>query len=359
MSGKCTIKEVALHAGVSVATVSRVLNKHASVAPDLAEKVQTAITVLGYRPNVHARSIRNTQNIRSSAPKSIGIIIPSAGNLFFSQLLEGVLAGADRAGLQVTVYSNHGDDACEAQIIELAASSGIQGLLYCPSSYNHTAQVRSSFPSDFPLVVLYRREVIPGAPHIYHDNIQGGYLAARHLLLQGHRNIVFFFGRWEHTFSTVSDVLSALESPSCGCYSSLDRLSGHCKALQEFGISFDPGLVHMTGYDFESGYRSLKEFLSLLRDFDAIICSNDSVAAGVLQALRECNISVPEQVSVMGYDNSVFSTIVRPQLTTIHQDPEALGSGAVDALVRRMAHDQVSDTAVPVHLVIRNSTAMK
>ena len=129
--------------------------------------------------------------------------------------------------------------------------------------------------------------------------------------------------------------------------------------MYEEGIDFDKAYLIRTGYDFDSGYNTAKKVLSMLLDFDAVICSNDSVAAGVLQALSEQKISVPEQVSIVGYDDSVFSTIARPTITSVKQKPYVVGYGSVEMLLKRMAGEQVSDRIIDVELVVRNSTSMK
>jgi LacI family transcriptional regulator len=154
-------------------------------------------------------------------------------------------------------------------------------------------------------------------------------------------------------------MIDFMRDPKRGCYSSLDRLDGYMKALDEQGIPFDESLIFSIGYDFASGYERTKDFLSSLRDFDSIICCNDSAAAGVLQTLREENISVPQQVSLIGYDDSVFATIARPQLTSVRQEPDLLGYGSVEMLVNIIHGDIVADRVVDVRLIIRNSTFNK
>lgn len=353
MSKRVTIKDVAKAAGVSITTVSRVINDNPKVEKELASRVRKAIEELKYVPNIHARSIKSMHG------RTIGFVTPSAFDNFFSNVLEGVLSAADVLSLNVIVFSCHGNASREIECLKSAVSSGISGLLYCPSSQAAAQKLFDFFPKNFPIIIVYRRDMVNGIPHIYHNNIKGGYLATKYLLRQGHNEIAFFAGFWQAPFDSPDELISLLEDPSRGIYSSIDRLDGHIRALEENGISFDKSLLYTTGYDFKSGYKRAKEFLSTMRDFDSVICGNDSVAAGVLQALREQNISVPEQVSIIGYDDSVLATIARPQLTSIRQEPYKLGYGSVEMLSDIMNGKKVENHVVDVQLIIRNSTSMK
>ncbi len=353
MGKSVTIVDIAKAAGVSIATVSRVVNNNPSVDETLVERVRKAIDELKYVPNLHARSMKGIRG------KTIGLIIPSTHDNFFSNVLEGILKAAEYFSLRVVVYSCHGDAALEEQLLRSAALAEISGLVYCPSSENNAELLGSLFPTNFPLVIMYRRNYVPQLPHIHHDNIKGGYLATKYLLRQGRREIAFFAGFWQTPFTNITDMLAFMDNPKRGCYSSLDRLEGYRRALEEHSLSLDPTLIFTTGSDFTSGYERTKDFLSTLRNFDSIICFNDSVAAGALQTLREENISVPEEVSLIGFDDSVYATIARPQLTSIRQEPDTLAFGAIEMLVDAAEGLSVEDRVVDVRLVIRNSTSMK
>lgn len=346
-----TITDVALEAGVSIATVSRALNNPEVVDITSRKKVRDAVRKLNYAVK---------QPFRTSLSKQVALILPSASNTFFSQMLEGVLAASDRMDFQVLVYSCHGDPAREVACLNSARQANVDALLFCPLSDGSANMVTDLFSPDFPLLILYRRNYLsPGIPHLYYDNVQGGYLATKLLLKQGHRNIAFFIGFWQDPATTKEDILSLLDNPTRGSYSSLDRLSGYVQALSEFGLELDPSLITTTRYDFASGYEMTKLFLSTLRDFDSVICGNDTVAAGVLQALSEQNILVPEQVSVVGYDDSTLASITRPKLTSVHQDPENLGEQAVSMLSSLFSQERVEDKVLETYLTIRNSTAMR
>ncbi|MPM85447.1 Catabolite control protein A [bioreactor metagenome] len=308
---------------------------------------------LQFIPNINARSIKGFRG------KVIGLIVPSYYDDFFSKILEGVLKAAESFGLRVIVFSCHGDAALEGDCLKSAAASGICGLLYCPSAEISAEKLCSIFPKDFPTVIVYRRDMVKGIPHIYHDNINGGYLATKYLLRQGHQNTAFFASFWQKPCDDIDGLLALMNTSKCGAYSSLDRLAGHIKALEENGIPFDKSLLFSIGYGFDNGYKGAKDFLSKMRDFDAVICGNDSVAAGVMQALREQNISVPEQVSLVGYDDSIFATIARPQLTSVRQEPYRLGFESAEMLTGLMQGQTVKDRIIDMQLVVRDSTSVK
>lgn len=346
-----TIQDVADEAGLSIATVSRALNNPEVVDASSQKKVHDAVEKLHYKVKKSSST--------SSVPR-VALIVPSASNAFFSQMLEGVLKASYAKGYQVLVYSAHGDPVQELACLHSCCQADVDALLFCPLTDGSAKTVTDLFASDFPLLILYRRQFLPrGVAHIYYDNVQGGYLATKLLLKQGHRNIAFFIGFWQEPAQTKAEILSLLDDVRRGSYSSLDRLSGYVKALSEFGLELDPTLITTSRYDFASGYEKTKLFLSTLRDFDSVICGNDTVAAGVLQALAEQNIQVPQSVSVVGYDDSTLASITRPELTSVHQDPQALGEQAVAMLSSLFAGEMVEDRVLDTYLSIRNSTAMR
>jgi DNA-binding LacI/PurR family transcriptional regulator len=353
---KTTITGVAQRAGVSISTVSRVLNGNRMVDRELRERVESAVRELSYVPNRFARGIR-----KKNEPL-VGVIIPTAADVFFSRLLESIAGAAEQSRLRIMLFSCHGNPANELPCLELAARSGLDGLLYCPSAALQSERVFGIFPGDFPLVVIYRRAVVPGVPHIYHDNIQGGYLAAKYLLHQGRRNIAFFASFWHipREGRGLDAFLAMLQSETRGFYSALDRLDGYIRAMGEYGLELKEELFFpVSGFSFEAGYRGTKNFLSRICNFDAVFCGNDEVAAGVMQSLQEQNYAVPGTVSVIGYDDSAFASAVRPMLTTIRQDPAPMGRGAVAMILERMEGRPVSDQRVEASLVVRDSTAVK
>ncbi len=337
-----TITDVAKACGVSIATVSRVMNHANRVEPEAAKRVREAMHDLGYVPKKPKKS-----------RVDIALVVPSLENPFFSSVVEGALAQANQEGETLMVLSSQGSVAQEEANLRNVAKLGVDGLLFCPLSDSSSTLLPALFPRSNPVVVIYRHDYYDQASHIYYDNVQGGYLAAKYLLKAGHRQIAFFASFWGNK---PVDLLKEHDRKRLGSYSSLDRFIGYRKALQEYGLEVNKELLCSTGYTFESGYSMTRAFLSTLCDFTAIICCNDSVAAGVLQAIEEQNIEVPRQVSVMGYDDSFLSDITRPALSSIHQDPKQVGSRAFLQLqAQRQGHDRKDIVLQPV-LRIKSST---
>lgn len=350
---KITIHDVAREAGVSVSTVSRVINGNETVNDQLRGRVMHTVERLGYVPNASARSVR------AGSSDLIGVVIPTARIAVFAEVLQGVMDTAMRHGFRVNVYSSDGEEERDLKCIDSVASSGAGGLIYCPIasiSPGHLEKVRLR---GIPVVVALRRSVAPGIPHVYMDDEMGAYRATRYLLQQGRRRIAFFAGFWTVPEEGVDGILNWLDSDLRGAYTTLDRMAGYRRALAEAGLELEKELIAITAFDYKSGYRVMKNFLSTLTDFDALVCGNDLVAAGAMEALKEQNISIPESVSVIGYDDSELARIAHPKLTSVRQCAYDIGCRAADTLLCAMRGEAVSDSCLPAELNIRASTAVK
>ncbi len=348
-----TISDVAKEAGVSVSTVSRILNNNPSVAPELRDRVQSTIEKLGYVPNASA------QYVRTGNSRILGMIVPTASNQYFGKIIDGALDCALEQGYRVTAFSSDGNAEKDIQCLYSVASSAAAGLIYCPISVASSDHLNVVFSKKMPVVIASRRGIIPGVPHVYTDDVEGGYTVTKFLLHQGHRRIAFFAGFWENPATNVEELMKLMDSDQRGAYSSLDRLAGYQRALEEAQVPFDRNLVTMTSYNYDSGYSSMKRFLTSMTEFDAVICSNDWVASGVLQALQEQNISVPGQVSIVGYDNTEVARISRPMLTSVRQLPYDIGYAAVNMVIAMLRGRNVEDKMIGTDLIVRNSTAVK
>ncbi len=337
-----TITDVAIEAGVSIATVSRVINHSQRVEPSAAKRVREAMHNLNYVP----KKPKNPNAL-------IAFLIPSFENPFFASIAEGVMQQANKNDQRMVVLSSEGNAAQEAHNLRSVAKMGVNALIFCPLSDTSAELLPSLFPHSLPIVILYRHDYYNLASHIYYDNIQGGYLATKYLLKSGHRNIAFFASFWGET---PTNLLEKQDERLMGSYSSLDRLEGYKNALSEFDIEVKAELLCSTGYNYESGYAKAKLFLSSLCDFTAIICCNDAVAAGVLQAIEEQNIDVPRQVSIIGYDDSFLTEITRPALSSMHQDPLLLGKRAFTHMQELLSGKEKGDIVLQPSLKIKSST---
>ena len=350
---KVTIVQVAEHAGVSISTVSRVLNGSAKVNPEIAARVEEAIRTLNFVPNISARNIKGTKDLH------IGVVIPIVDDDFFSNMLSAIINAAAEHGAIVSVYMSNGDSEYEKKCLKTAIAAGVSALLFVPAGYISPEDFYQIVPRNFPVVILNRRGIIPDVPHIYHDYIQGAEDATRYLLRLDRRKIAFFAGFW--TTSITADETLALynDEKKRGAYPTLDRLHGFKKVLEENGIALDNELIVPCGRNYIAGYKKAKELLASLKEFDSIFCGKDEVAAGVLLALNEQKISVPEKVSMVSFDDSDFAIMPRPMLTTVKQCPGKLGAMAVEMCLDILDGKTVQNKVIEMELVIRNSTSGK
>ena len=301
-------------------------------------------------------ALQYVPSVRKKSKEVFALIVPSLENPFFSNVAEGVMGMANKFQKTVVVYSCEGKSKQEQLCLQNAASLGLSGLLFCPSSDENKLLISALFPKSLPKVIIYRRNYVSEASHVYYNNERGGYLSTKYLLKGGHRQIAFFASFWENPANDSETLISLMESSKRGSYSSLDRLVGYKRALEEYGLAIDPNLICTTGYGFEDGYQKAKEYISKLYDFSAIICSNDSVAAGTMKALREQNIGVPEQVSVIGYDNSYLTKVTSPDLTSIAQEPKVLGQNAFLEMQHLLKGKKRTELVLDPSLVIRGSS---
>lgn len=359
------IRQVAEKAGVSVATVSRVINKSAAVTSDIAATVWKVVRELDYKPSLAARYMKG------HLTGSLGLLVPNLESSFFASIATGALAEAQKHDQVIIISSAEGNRAKEITAIDALSRSVIDGLIYIPVSTGDPLPEVERF-RHLPVVVVGRRGIFKERPNIYVDNVKGGYIATKYLLALGRRRIAFMAGFWDAPYSASAKTLtSALTLENAGAYSSLDRFQGYLNALEEVGVPYDPGLIVLCGYDFQAGYNGAAELIGRLAGVDGIMAANDRVATGVLAFLREQGIAVPGDISVIGYDDGPEATMAHPQLTTVRQDAQQLGKVSIEVMNRLLAEQgnpencdceeakNNDDFVVDVSLIIRASTTAK
>lgn len=346
-----TLNDVAVRARVSISTVSRYLNG-IRIRKELEEQVREAVEYLDYRPNYAARSVRGSKS------STIGVILPKLEHPYFSAVLEGATQEARKNDKTLLVSSSQGKREIENTIIHQFARSMIDGLIYTPVATDDDFIETESF-RNLPVVIAARgSRVYPEFAHVFQNTRAGGYLSTSYLLSLGHRNIAFFASFWE-PFCDSSSILASLDLPGAEVYSSLDRFRGYLDALEKYGEQYNPNLVVVCGYDFESGRQAGKELLSRCEPFDAVVSASDAVAGGIILTLEEQGIKVPADISVIGYGNLELGTMFKPSITTIHQDMFSLGEKSVRAVNKLIEGEQVNNEILDVKLVVRDSTRKK
>ncbi|MGW7529165.1 LacI family DNA-binding transcriptional regulator [Streptomyces sp. NPDC054783] len=314
-----TINDVAEAAGVSPATVSRVLNG-GRVTPERAERVRRAAAELGFAPNRVARSLRMR---RSSL---VGLIIPDIENPFFTALARGVEDAAQQTSFSVVLCNTDGDLDKERRYLDIAIAERMAGVIVAAASRGRT-DVSALQSRGIPVVAVDRRPRGAGVDAVLVDNEEGGAAATAHLLARGYRRIACITG-------------------PRGASTAEERLAGHRRALREF-LADDPGTAaeeanplrdYTRHADFkaEGGHRAMAELLALPQPPDAVFAANNLMAVGALQAVREAGLH-PPRIGVVSFGEVPWAPLVRPGLTTVQVPSYDLGWTAAGLLLDRIA----------------------
>jgi len=320
-----TLHDVAQLAGVSIKTVSNVINDYSHVRPATREKVQRAIAELGYTPNLTAR------NLRSGRTGAIALAVPDLGVSYFAELAAAVIAEAERRGIVVLVEQTGGDRDRELELLRSSRRVLTDGLIFSPLGMTQTDADRLAV--GYPLVILGERIFDGPADHVTMRNVEAARAATEFLIASGRRRIAVVGARPDDT------------TGSAGL-----RLRGYREALDAAGIARDDALVVPASmWQRAGGAQALHDLVDRGVDVDAVFGLNDTLALGALRALHERGRCVPEDVAVMGFDDLDEARYSFPSLTTVDPGQTWIARTAVDRLLRRAAGDpQVSD---PVRLV--------
>ncbi len=345
---KITIRDVAERAGVSLSTVSRVLNHNPNVDAALAGRVIDAASALGYRPGLAARPLPGAQ---------IALIVPVLENSYYSSIVAGVIDTARENGQSVLVMQTGAKREVEEACLQTALSSHVSGIIFSGGS---SLVPTERFPAlkNVPLVIAARRQVVPGIPHVYSDNVGAGYLATRYLLKMRRQNIALLVNFWTDAIHDYDAFMAEYNSPAQGACTAFDRFTGYRRALEEEGLEVQPSLLVFSGFSHESGYASAQELLSGFQAFDAVLVPNDRCATGVLRLFNEQRITVPEQVSIICFNGGLMSSVVSPSLTMIEQHNYEVGAQSAVQLNELICGRSAHDVKLDVSLVIKGSTSL-
>jgi DNA-binding LacI/PurR family transcriptional regulator len=332
-SARPTIYDVARLAGVSTATVSRSLNRTGQIAEATQRSIDEAIRQLGYHPNTIARSLV------TKSTQTIALLLPDITNPFYAALMSGIQDRTLEQGYTMLLCATEGDPSREELYLNLLRSKQVDGALV--DGLLLPADRIARFVGDgFPIVCLDRDLDSPDVPRVQVDNALGAQMATEHLLELGHSRIAHVAGATELAISR-------------------ERTRGYRAALSASGIVPDPQLTCSGRFTEEGGYEAAQVLLHLDPPPTAIFAANDLSAIGVLKAVVESGRNVPEDVSVIGFDDLRLSAFTIPALTTIRQPAREIGERATDLLLE-LCHQrpvvQLSHLLAPT-LVVRGSTA--
>lgn len=329
-----TMRDVAEEANVSVTTVSHVINGTRFVSEELRKRVLETMKRLDYRPNILARGLRVGKT------NTIGLIVPDNSNPFFAEVSRVVEDVGFDSGYNVILCNSDGNLDKELTYIDVLVAKQVDGIIFIASS-SQSEHLRLLVSERIPVVVADREMPDLDVDLVLVDNSRGGYEATKYLLELGHRRIGCIAGP--------SDITPSAE-----------RIKGYRQALSEFDVPFGEDLIVRGDFQFEGGKKAMSQLLALPKPPSAVFICNDVMAIGAMGSIRSVGLRIPEDVSIVGFDNIGQASATWPPLTTIAQPIEQMARIATELLIRRLtgsADPERRRIVLEASLVIRGSCA--
>ncbi|NOH78810.1 LacI family DNA-binding transcriptional regulator [Vibrio sp. RE86] len=327
-----TMKDIAKLAGVSTSTVSHVINKSRFVSEEISERVNKAARELNYRPSALARSLKVNRT------KTIGMLVTTSTNPFFGEVVKGVERSCYHQGYNLILCNTEGDNERMRGSIDTLLQKRVDGLiLMCSSLEGERIDVFEQYP-DIPVVVMDWGPMLFTSDKIQDNSLRGGYLAAKHLIDNGHKDI------------------GCITGPLIKHQAQM-RYEGYKRALIEAQLSFHADWIVESDFECEGGYEAFNRMYEKGPLPSSIFVCNDMMAMGVINAAHEKGIKIPEDLSIIGYDDIHIAKFMTPSLTTIHQPKYRLGKAAVEALLNKVEGRETDAQVVQLEptLVSRNT----
>lgn len=326
-----TIAHIAARAGVSKATVSRVLNRKPDVDPDTARRIMDLVDDLGYVPSASAQALANGR------ARCLGVLVPPDAGSWMFEVLRGFAAEIEPSGYTLTLQTMARGDVSLAGFAAQVSARAIDGLavIVPPERLDYFARLRDE---GLPVVLIDTRGDHPAFPSVTTTNVAGGFDATTHLLRQGRARVAMING------------------PALfGC--SVDREAGYRRALEQAGLPVDAGLVVEAAFDEAGGAAALRRLLAAAPGITGLFAANDLMAIGAMAAIAATGRSVPDDIAVVGFDDIPAAAHTSPALTTVRQPLYEMGHAAALHLIDRLEGDarQPQSTTLPTSLVIRRS----
>jgi DNA-binding LacI/PurR family transcriptional regulator len=347
VSGSITVKDVARRAAVSVGTVSRVFHNHSNVTEEIRVRVLQAAEELGYKKAV----IQESPQSRNRILKEIGFLYCSfvddtaaTSNPFWSHILRGVEREADRANIKLTYKAISNLASTPRELAGAIQDMKLDGILLVGPAERETSEMFAQ--TGFPLVLVDNH--VPGlsVDSVLCDNFEGARLAVSYLIEQGHQHIAFIGGPVREGPRPLNKI-----------YTLERRSAGYRTALLDAGLPVDYRLFETSHLDPQSGYEACQRLLARETEMSAIFCANDEIALGAMKALQEAGRRIPQDVSLVGFDDIALVAHLNPALSTVRVNKDALGVMAVKSLQMRASDPQMPGVSyvLEVELMKRNS----
>jgi len=335
-----SIKDVAQRSGVSIATVSNVLNNRRYVSEQLRERVYEAVRELDYAASPIARSMR------SSKTYTIGVIVLDFNCIFFAPLLKGIQNVMSKAGYSVVTYDSNYSGDLEKKYVRMMTNHMVDGLIFAGIANAHDREFyadlqRDAHNKEIPMVCIENDLSDLGIDSVFVNNFTAAHTATSHMIELGCKRIAH------------------IKAPS-SVDTANNRCHGYRSALEDAQLPFDPALEIAGNYSPISGYDAIQTLLQQDIQFDGVFAANDQMAVGAIRALHNAGMRVPEDVKVVGFDNTFIASIMEPSLTTINVPNYQMGVSAAHQLLSRIQNPSAAEKAVSLQmdyeLIIRRST---
>ena len=325
-----TIKDVAKEAGLTVTTVSRVLNNRGYISDDARERVRLAMQKLNYQPNEVARSLHKKSS------KTIGVIVPHIRHPYFAEMISNIENIAYKKGYRILLCNSQEKEEKEKEYIEICTSNRVAGIIL----FSGLVDVDTFIKMDIPVITM-ERYLDNGTASVECDNLEGGALAAQKLIDNGCKNLMM-----------IGSTASNVELPADL------RATGFRKVCDEKSITYVEVDPEVSAYNKMTYDEMLEDALKKYPDTDGVFASSDVIAAQTLQVCSKMHISVPGQMKIIGFDDVSIAQLTTPKLTTIHQPIKEMAESAVDLLLNAAEGKMVAKkTVLPVQLIERGTTA--
>ncbi len=329
-----TIKDVARLAGVSTTTVSHVINKTRFVAEVTQEKVMEAVRQLNYSPSAVARSLK------CNSTRSIGMLVTQSTNPFFSEVIDGVESYCYRQGYTLILCNTGGIYEKQKEYIRMLAEKRVDGILVmCSDLTEELLNVLDSY-SDIPKVIMDWGPLTSQADKIIDNSEEGGYLATKYLIQNGHKDIACLSGHFT----------------KAACQ---ERIQGYRRAMNEADLPINEDWILEGNFECDTAVLAADKIIAMDNKPTAVFCFNDTMALGLMSRLQQRGIRVPEDISVIGYDNIEISEYFSPPLTTIHQPKRRVGKNAFEILLQRIKNKEHERRVFEMHPEIVERDSVK
>ncbi len=306
-----TIKQVASHANVSSATVSRVLNNDARVSPEVRQRVRASIAELGYRPNRIARSLRRQSS------ETIGVIVSDIENPHFTRAVRTIENAAYEQGYRVVLCNTDEDGDKQRAYLDVLAAEQVTGIILVPAVADDPT-ISQMLDAGIPIVAFDRTVNDERADAVLADNVSAVSIATRHLIEQGRKHVAFISGRSE-------------------IRTGRDRLQGYEQTMAEHDRK---PIIGEGGFRLELARQATADLLRDHPEIDGLVIANNLMAIGALETLRKANVNVPGDIAVVGIDDPPWASLVSPAMTTLAQPTQSMATMAFDMLVGRIRKER-------------------